>query len=46
MSGCRARRAELGGRPIARTPGDFGRIIAARTAKREKVVTSSGATVE
>ena len=40
------RLAELGGKPIAGTPEDFGRIIAAETAKWEKVVISSGAKVE
>lgn len=39
----RERLAELGGRPIPGTPEDFGRIIAAETAKWEKVVNSSGA---
>lgn len=39
----RERLAELGGRPIAGTPEDFGRVIAAETAKWEKVVTASGA---
>ena len=42
----RERLAELGGRPIAGSPEDFGRVIAAETAKWEKVVVSSGAKVE
>jgi hypothetical protein len=42
----RERLAELGGKSIAGTPEDFGKIIAAETAKWEKVVTSSGAKVE
>ncbi len=40
------RLAELGGKSIAGTPEDFGKVIAAETAKWEKVVTSSGAKVE
>lgn len=39
----RERLAELGGKPIAGTPEDFGRVIAAETVKWEKVVTASGA---
>ena len=39
----RERLAELGGKPIAGTPEDFGRVIAAETAKWEEVVTASGA---
>jgi tripartite-type tricarboxylate transporter receptor subunit TctC len=42
----RERLAELGGKPIAGTPEDFGRVIAAETAKWAKVVISSGAKVE
>ena len=42
----RERLAELGGKPIAGTPDDFGRVIAAETAKWAKVVISSGAKVE
>jgi tripartite-type tricarboxylate transporter receptor subunit TctC len=42
----RARLAELGGKAIAGTPEDFGKVIAAETAKWEKVVISSGAKVE
>ena len=42
----RDRLAELGGRPIPGTPEDFGKTIAAETAKWEKVVISSGAKVE
>lgn len=38
--------ADLGGKPIAGTPEDFGRVIAAETAKWAKVVESSGAKVE
>lgn len=42
----RARLAELGGAPIAGTPEDFGKVIAAETEKWAKVVVSSGATVD
>jgi tripartite-type tricarboxylate transporter receptor subunit TctC len=40
------RLAELGGTPIGGTPEDFGKVIAAETAKWEKVVVSSGAKAE
>ncbi len=42
----RARLAELGGVPIAGSPEDFGKVIAAETEKWAKVVTTSGATVD
>ena len=42
----RERLAELGGRPIAGTPEDFDKVIAAATAKWAKVVAASGATVD
>ncbi len=42
----REKLAELGGKPIAGTPEDFGRTMAAETAKWEKVVIASGAKVE
>jgi tripartite-type tricarboxylate transporter receptor subunit TctC len=42
----RERLAELGGRPIPGTPDDFGRTIAAETAKWAKVVNASGAKVD
>ena len=41
-----ARLAELGGKPIKGTPQDFGKLIAAETAKWAKVVIFSGAKVE
>ena len=41
-----ARLAELGGKPIRGTPQDFGKVIAAETAKWAKVVIFSGAKVE
>ncbi len=40
------RLAQLGGRPIPGTPQDFGKVIAAETAKWAKVVISSGAKAE
>jgi len=44
--GMQARLAELGGKPIAGTPADFGKVIAVETAKWARVVVSSGAKVE
>jgi tripartite-type tricarboxylate transporter receptor subunit TctC len=44
--GMQKRLAELGGTPIGGTPEDFGKVIAAETAKWEKVVISSGAKAE
>jgi tripartite-type tricarboxylate transporter receptor subunit TctC len=40
------RYADLGGQPMKGTPEDFGKIIAAETAKWAKVVTASGAKAE
>jgi tripartite-type tricarboxylate transporter receptor subunit TctC len=42
----RERLAELGGKPIAGTPEDFGKVIQSETDKWQKVVISSGAKVE
>ena len=42
----RERLAELGGKSIGGTPEDFGKVIAAETAKWASVVISSGAKVE
>ena len=42
----REKLAELGGKPIAGTPEDFGKVIQAETDKWAKVVISSGATVD
>jgi tripartite-type tricarboxylate transporter receptor subunit TctC len=40
------RMAELGGKPIKGTPEDFGKVIAAETAKWAPIVAASGAKVE
>jgi tripartite-type tricarboxylate transporter receptor subunit TctC len=45
-AGMLKRLAELGGKPIKGTPEDFGKVIAAETAKWEKVVIFSGAKAE
>jgi tripartite-type tricarboxylate transporter receptor subunit TctC len=42
----RERLADLGGKPIAGTPEDFGQVIVSETEKWAKVVTTSGAKVE
>jgi tripartite-type tricarboxylate transporter receptor subunit TctC len=42
----RAKLADLGGRPIAGTPEDFGKVIQSETDKWAKVVKESGAKVE
>jgi tripartite-type tricarboxylate transporter receptor subunit TctC len=42
----KARLAELGGKPIAGTPEDFGKVIVSETEKWAKVVNASGAKVE
>ena len=42
----RERLAALGGVPLAGTPDDFGKVIAAETDKWAKVVAASGATVD
>jgi tripartite-type tricarboxylate transporter receptor subunit TctC len=38
--------ADLGGKPLAGSPEDFGKVIQAETDKWEKVVKASGAKVE
>jgi hypothetical protein len=40
------RLVEFGGTPIKGSPEDFGKVIAAETAKWEKVVIASGAKAE
>jgi len=42
----KARLAELGGVPLAGTPEDFGKVMAAETAKWEKVVKFAGLSIE
>jgi tripartite-type tricarboxylate transporter receptor subunit TctC len=42
----RERLAEMGGKPIAGTPEDFGKVIASETEKWAKVVIASGAKAE
>jgi tripartite-type tricarboxylate transporter receptor subunit TctC len=45
-SGMKARFAELGGAPLAGSPGDFGKLIAEETEKWGKVVKSAGIKAE
>jgi tripartite-type tricarboxylate transporter receptor subunit TctC len=42
----KARLADLGGIPMAGTPADFGKIMAAETVKWEKAVKFSGASID
>jgi tripartite-type tricarboxylate transporter receptor subunit TctC len=42
----KARLAELGGIPMGGTPADFGKVMASETAKWEKAVKFSGASIE